>query len=183
MTKQTDGTAKVYLWMSSLSSPYLVNRLPAPAKKAAPAATPVSVGCDELCQGLKKAFEGRVNSFDDLRAAKGNGGTSDATIKLSGAAQCAVNATTKSHSNEAGRQYVCYWMETSPSGADTRFRDLISRFQILAPSDWSIRQEDQAEELTGAKVKAWCAVEPTGKQEMCMYIAGESVGLHIKAWN
>jgi hypothetical protein len=183
ITKQTDGTAKVYLWMSSLSSPYLVNRPPSLAKKTAPGAAPVSTGCDDLCQSLKKAFEARVNTFDDLRAAKGNGGTSDATIKLAGAAECVVNATTSSHSNVAGRQYVCYWLETSPSAADARFRDLISRFQVLAPSNWSIRQEDQAEELTGAKVKAWCAVEPTGKQEVCMYIADESVGLHIKAWN
>jgi len=181
ITKDTDGTAKVYLWISSLSSPYLVNRPPGPAKKNA--MVPVVGGCDELCQGLKKAFEARVNSFDDLRAAKGNGGMSEATIKLPGAGACAVNKALKSGSREAGTQYVCYWPETSVSAADARFGNLISRFQILAPSTWSIRQEDQPEELTGAKVKAWCAVEPAGKQEVCIYISGESVGLHIKSWN
>ena len=181
ITKETDGTAKVYVWISSLSSPYLVNRLPGPAKKTAP--VPVAGGCDELCQGLKKAFEARMNSFADLRAAKGNAGMSDAAIKLPGAGECTVNKASKSGSREVGTQYVCYWSETSASAADTRFSDLISRFQILAPSNWSIRQEDQPEELTGAKVKAWCAVEPTGKQEVCIYISGESVGLHIKSWN
>jgi hypothetical protein len=89
----------------------------------------------------------------------------------------------KLHSNELGAQYVCYWLEASASAADTRFRDLVARLQILAPSNWSIRQDDQAEELTGAKVKAWCAVAPDAKQEMCMYLSGASVGLHIKAWN
>jgi len=181
VTKQTDGTAKVYLWMSSLSSPYLVNRPPGPPKKTAPA--PVAGGCDDLCQGLKKAFEARANSFEDLRAAKTNGGTSDATIKLAGAAECAVNATSKSASSEAATQYVCYWPEASASAADTRFRDLISRFQILAPSNWSVRQEDQSEELTGVKVKAWCAAAPDNKQEVCAYISGEFVGLHIKSRN
>jgi len=180
ITKESDGTAKVYLWMSSLSSPYLVNRPPTPPSKAARPTVPV--GCDDLCQGLKKAFEARVNFFKDLRATETNDGGSNATIKLAGAAECAVNRTTKSGSNEVGTRYVCYWSETSTSAADTRFSDLISRFQILVPSNWSIRQEDQPEELTGVKVKAWCAVEPAGKQEVCIYIFGESVGLHIRSW-
>ncbi len=180
ITKETDGTAKVYLWMSSLSSPYLVNRPPGPTKKTAP--VPVAGGCDETCQSLKKAFEARVNYFDDLRVAKGKDAMSDATIKLVGAGECAVNATSRPRTTDVGAQYVCYWSETSTSAADARFGDLISRFQILAPSNWSIRQDEQSEELTGAKVNAWCAVEPTGKQEMCVYISGESVGLHIKSW-
>jgi hypothetical protein len=178
LTKQTDGTAKLYLWMSSLSSPYLVNRPPGPPPKAAPA--PIAGGCDDLCQGLKKAFEARASAFEDLRAAKGSAGASEATIKLAGAADCAVSTISKPSSNELGAQYVCYWQETSASAADTRFRDLGSRLQILAPSDWVIRQDDQSEELTGAKVKAWCSVAADNKQEMCIYISGESVGLHFK---
>ena len=173
--------AKIYLWMSSLSSPYLVRRLPEPAKKTATA--PVASGCDEVCQGLKKAFEARVNSFKDLRAAKTTGGLTETTIKLARAGECSVNATSKSRSNDAGTQYVCYWSETSNSAADAIFRDLVSRFQILAPSNWPTREEDQSEELTGVKVRAWCAAESTGKQEVCIYLSGESVGLHIKAWN
>ena len=181
ITRQTDGMAKVYLWMSSLSSPYLVKRLPESAKKTV--AAPVASGCDELCQGIKKAFEARMNSFKDLRAAKTTGGLSEATIKLAGAGECSVNATLKSHSNDAGTQYVCYWSETSNLAADAIFRDLISRFQILAPSNWPTREEAQSEEFTGVKVKAWCAAEPAGKQEVCIYLLGESVGLHIKSWN
>jgi hypothetical protein len=180
-TKQNDGTAKVYLWISSLSSPYLVNRPPAPPKKSAPA--PVAGGCDDLCQGLKRAFEARASAFEDLRAAKTSGAVSDATIKLAGAAQCAVKVTSKSGSNDAATQFVCYWTETPASAADTRFRDLISRLQILVPSNWSIREENQSEELTGVKVKGWCAAAPDDKQEVCTYISGESVGLHIKSRN
>jgi hypothetical protein len=180
ITKQTDGTAKLYLWMSSLSSPYLVNRPPGPPPKAAPAA--IAGGCDEFCQGLKKAFEARASAFEDLRAANASAGASESTIKLAGAADCAVSTISKSSSNELGTQYVCYWQESSASAADTKFRDLGSRLQILAPSNWVIRQDDQSEELTGAKVKAWCAAAPDNKQEICSYISGESVGLHLKTW-
>jgi hypothetical protein len=182
-TKQNDGTTKVYLWVSSFSSPYLGHRPPNPPKKTAQPPAPVSNGCDDLCQGLKKAFEARVSSFENLRVAKTNSADSDVTVKLVGATQCVVNAAAKSHPNELGMQYVCYWQEASASVADTRFRDLASRFQVLAPSSWSIRQEDESEELTGAKVKAWCAVAPDNKQELCTYISGDSVGLHIKSWN
>jgi hypothetical protein len=179
ITKQADGTARVYLWVSSLSSPYLVNRPPGPPPKAAPA--PVVGGCDDLCQGLKKAFEARANSFEEIRAAKASGGMSEATVKLAGAAECVVSTASKFPTNVLGAQYVCYWQEASAS--DTRFRDLVARLQVLAPSNWAIRQDDQSEELTGAKVKAWCAAAPDNKQEVCAYISGESVGLHIKTWN
>jgi hypothetical protein len=181
ITKQADGTAKVYLWMSSLSSPYLVNRPPGPPPpKAAPA--PIAGGCDDLCQGLKKVFEARANSFEDVRAAKANGGATDATVKLAAAAECAVNATSRVFPSELGAEYVCYWLEGSASAAETRFRDLASRLQILAPSNWSIHQDDRSEELTGVKVKAWCAVAAESKQELCVYFSGESVGLHITTW-
>jgi hypothetical protein len=180
LTKQTDGTGKIYLWMSSLSSPYLVNRPPGPPPKVAPA--PIAGGCDEFCQTLKKTFEARANAFEELRAAGASAGASEATIKLAGAAECTVSTISKAPSNELGTQYVCYWQEASASAADTRFRDLGARLQILAPSNWAIRQDDQSEEFTGAKVKAWCAVAADNKQEMCIYISGESVGLHFKAW-
>ena len=140
-------------------------------------------GCDDLCQGLKKVFEARTNAFEQLRVGQASAGMSDANVKLAGAAECGVNMTSKLHSNELGAQYVCYWLEASASAADTKFRDLVARLQVLEPSNWSIRQDDQAEELTGAKVKAWCAVAPDAKQEMCVYHSFESVGLHIKDWN
>jgi hypothetical protein len=180
-TKQNDGTAKVYLWMSSLSSPYLGNRPPGPPTKTVPVAASVVNGCDELCQGLKKVFEARLGAFEDLRGAKTNGATSDATVKLAGAEQCAINPTTP-RSNEAGTQYVCYWTEASAAAGDARFRDLVSRLQILLPSTWAIRQEDQAEELTGLKVTAWLATNSDTKQEVSLYLSSQSVGLHIKSW-
>jgi hypothetical protein len=180
-TKQNDGTAKVYLWISSLSSPYLVNRPPGPPKKTAPA--PVAGGCDDLCQGLKRAFEARASAFEDLRAAKTSGAVSDATIKLRGAAQCVVSRSAKPPSNDAGAQYLCYWTEASASDADARFRDLVSRLQVLVPSTWAIRQEDQSEELTGTRVMAWLATAPGAKQEVAVYLSSQSVGLHIKSWN
>ncbi|HMD06781.1 MAG TPA: hypothetical protein VKH63_04555 [Candidatus Acidoferrum sp.] len=178
ITRQTDGTAKVYLWVSSLSSFYLVNRPPGPPPKAALA--PIATGCDELCLDLKKAFEARASAFEGIRAANPSGGVSEATIKLTGAAECAVNTALRLHSNEPVVQYVCYWTESSASAADARFRDLVARLQVLAPSNWVTQQDDQAEELTGAKVKAWCAVAADNKQEICIYTSGESVGLHIQ---
>jgi hypothetical protein len=183
ITKQTDGSAKVYLLMSSLSSPYLVNRPPGPPPPAKAAPAPIAGGCDDLCLGLKRTFEARTNSFEEIRAAKASSGTSDVTVKLAAAAECAVNATSRVSPNEIGAEYVCYWLESSASAADTRFRDLASRLQILAPSNWSVHQDDQSEELTGIKVKAWCSVAADNKQELCVYISGESVGLHIKSWN
>jgi hypothetical protein len=140
-------------------------------------------GCDDLCQSLKRAFEARASAFEDLRTVKTSGAVSDATIKLAGAAQCAVNRTSKSRSNEAGTQYLCYWTETSASDADRRFRDLVSRLQVLVPSTWAIRQEDQSEELTGIKVTAWLATAPGAKQEVAVYLSSQSVGLHILSWN
>lgn len=182
MTKQNDGTAKVYLWMSSLSSPYLVNRAPGMPSRSAPPSTPAS--CDDLCQGLKKAFESRLSGFADISAVKSNGdGVSGATLKLSGAGDCAVNPIARPHSTEAGTQYVCYWTENYVSAAAARFRDLVSRSQVLVPSEWTSHQEDRLDQLTGAKVTEWCSLAPDGKQQVCVDILGESVGLHIASWN
>jgi hypothetical protein len=181
ITKQNDGTAKVYLWLSSFSSPYLVKRPPDPPQKAAPAAVAVSNGCDDLCQGLKKAFEARANLFEDLRAAKTTSATSEATVTLPGASQCAIKTAPVPRSDGAGTEYVCYWMETSASAGEARFRDLVSRVQILAPSTWAIRQEDKLEELSGIKVTAWVATVPDAKQEIAVYLSNQSVGLHIRS--
>ena len=182
ITKDTDGTAKVYLWISSLSSPYLVNRPHAPPSKAAGPTVPV--GCDDLCQSLKMVFEARLNSFAEIRSAKGDSsGASEVKTKLPGAGECAVNAVVKLHSIELGTQYVCYWPEQSRSAADMRFRDLIARFQVLVPSNWSTREEQVVDDLTGAKITAWLAVEPGDKHEVDIYFSTEFVGLHIKSWN
>ncbi|MGB7281477.1 MAG: hypothetical protein WBE13_04370 [Candidatus Acidiferrum sp.] len=182
VTKQNNGMAKVYLWMSSLSSPYLVNRPPGSASSPAPPSIPAS--CDRLCQGLKKAFEARLSDFTVISPSKTNGGgISGSTLKLSGAEDCSVNGAARPHSTEAGMQYSCYWPESSDSAADAKFRDLVSRFQVLAPPEWVSRQEDRFDQFTGAKVTEWCTVAPGGKQQACVDILGDSVGLHITSWN
>ena len=182
VTKLNDGMAKVYFWMSSLSSPYLVNPPPGSPSSSAPPSIPVS--CDELCQGLKKAFEARLSDFAQISPSRTNGGgTSGATFKLSGAQDCSVNGAARPHSTEVGTQYSCYWPESSDSAADAQFRSLVSRFQVLAPSTWASQQNDRLDQFTGAKVTEWCAVAPGGGQQVCVDILGGAVGLHITSWN
>jgi hypothetical protein len=178
--KQGDGTAKVYLWMNSLSSPYLLKHAPAPASKTVP--TRVE-GCNDLCQDLKKALEARVNAFEDIRTVKSDGGTAGPTVRLGGAKECIVNGAAESRLNQIGTQFVCYWRETSGSAAENRFRDLVSRLQVLIPSNWSTHQETEMDDFTGADITAWHAVEPGGKHDVRVYVSAESVGLHITAWN
>jgi hypothetical protein len=178
--KQSDGTAKLYLWMNSLSSPYLLKRHPVAPSKTVPAT--VSGGCDDFCQNLKKAFEARANAFEDLRIVKSDG-TSQATVKLGGAKECIVKGASGSPSDHTGTQFVCYWRETSGSAAEARFRDLVSRLQVLIPSNWSAHQENELEDSTGVDVTAWYGIEPGGKHDVRVYVSGESVGLHITASN
>jgi hypothetical protein len=172
VTKQADGSANLYLMMNSLSSPYLLHQSsmsPTPAKPAAPAVS-VGSGCDEFCQNLKKAFEARANAFADAPPAK-----------LTGAKDCLVNAANVPPTLGAATQFVCYWQESSASAADARFRDLVARLQVLVPSNWSTRQENELDEQTGASLTAWHAVEPGYKHDVRVYLSGDSVGLHITA--
>jgi len=180
VVKQNDGTAKLYLWMNSLSSPYLMNRPPPHPSKTVPPT--VGGGCDDFCQGLKKAFEARANAFDDIRTVKSDE-TAAATVKLEGAKACTVNGALGSHPDHTGTQFVCFWREATNSAAETRFRDLVARLQVLIPSNWSTRQENQLDDLTGADMTAWYGVEPGGKHNVRVYVSGESVGLHITASN
>lgn len=169
---------------------------PAPAANSAPTAavtntaerTPVprttagmAVGdCDEFCRNFKRVFGARVNGFDEVRSAKTN--ESSATVKLEGATDCRVSRGTKPHSSDEGLQYVCYWTEPSNASAKTRFIDLASRVQRLLPAGWAGRQEDETDDLTGAKITTWSAAEPGGKHEVRIYVSGEAVSLHINAW-
>jgi hypothetical protein len=178
--KQSDGTAKVYLWMNSLSSPYLLHRPPTPPAKAVPPTT--SGGCDDFCQSLKKAFEARANAFEDIRTVKSDG-NAEATVQLGGTKECTVKGASGSDSDHRGTQFVCYWREASGSAAEIRFRDLVSRLQVLIPSNWSTHQANEVDEATGADITAWYGVEPGGKQDVRVYVSGESVGLHITASN
>ena len=186
--KQSDGTSKLYLWMNSLSSPYLLKPPPPPPSKTASSADPApapatAAGCDEFCQNLKKVFEARAEAFSGIHTAKGNDGTAEATIRLAGAKQCSVKEAPRSQSHGLGTQFVCYWRETSGSAAETRFRDLVSRLQILIPSNWSTHQENELDDSTGAEITAWYAVEPGSKHDVRVYVSVESVGLHVTAWN
>lgn len=187
-TKQSDGTSKLYLWMNSISSPYLLKPPPpSPSKTvssaAAPAAAPrTAAGCDDFCQNLKKVFEARVAAFAGIRTTKGNDGTTDVSVRLAGAKQCNVKEASGPKPN-LGTQFVCYWRETSGSAAESRFRDLVSRLQILIPSNWSTRQENELDDSTGAEITAWYAIEPGSKHDVRVYVSLESVGLHVTTWN
>ena len=182
VTKQADGMAKISLWVNSLSSP---NLDPAPPTATAESEVPiVGDACDKMCQGLKQALQVHLQSFAAFHAARANGGgeTSSVANKLPGARECEVRAAVSSGSNEVGTQYVCYWPEASGAAADAQFRDLVSRLQVLVPSNWSTRQEEDLDQLSGAKVSAWVASAPGDKQEVSVYVSAESVGFHIKAW-
>ena len=181
--KQKDGTVRLHFWMNSLSSPYLVKRPPAP--KTVPKTVPHASAndCDEFCQNFKKAFAARLNSFDDIRTAKTNGEIPDAAAKLAGAKECLIRRAANPPSHEVGTEFVCHWPETSGQAAETRFRDLIARVQGLLPPDWSTRQENEADENSGAKITKWLAIESGGKHDVRIYVSGDAVALHITTWN
>lgn len=181
--KQKDGTVMLHLWMNSLSSPYLAKRPPAP--KPVPKTVPRTSAndCDDFCQNLKKAFAARVNSFDDIRTAKTNGEISDAAVKLEGAKECIIKGAIRPPSKEVGTEFVCHWPEPSGPAAETRFRDLTARVQVLLPLSWTMHQENESDEDTGAKITKWYAIEPGGKHDVRIYISGDAVGLHITSWN
>jgi len=172
--KQSDGSAKIYLLVNSFNSPFLMHHTmlsPTPAKseQAAPAGVSTNgiSGCDEFCQGLKRAFEARANNFAGANPAK-----------LPGAKDCLVK---KSPAPDAGSEFVCYWQEASSIAAETRFRDLVSRLQILLPSNWSMNQGNELDEQTGAALTAWNAAEPGTKHDIRVYLSSDAVGLHISA--
>jgi hypothetical protein len=178
VSKQPDGSAKLYLMVNSLSSPYLLHHTmlsPTPAKPAQAASAGMSVngisGCDEFCQGLKKAFEARATNF-----------AATAPGKLPGAKDCRVKAVKSSPSVDPATQFVCYWQDSSASAAEARFRDLVARLQILVPSDWSTNQEGEIDEQTGAPMTAWNADEPGAKHDVRVYLSADCVGLHITSW-
>lgn len=180
--KQNDGTMRLHFWMNSLSSPYLYRRPPGPAPKTETAPRAAAGDCDEFCQSFKKAFAARLNSFEDIRAVKTNDEISNATVKLEGATECLVNRTSRPHSTDAGEQFVCHWSESSGPSANTRFLDVVSRVRGLLPTDWATHQENESDDLTGAKITAWYAVEPGGKHDVRIYLLGEAVSLHITTW-
>ena len=99
-----------------------------------------------------------MNAFEDIRTVKSGGGTADVTVKLGGAKECIVSEAAELRPHPIGAQFVCYWRETSASAAEKRFRDLVSRLQVLIPSTWSTHQETEMDDFTGADMTAWHAV-------------------------
>jgi len=183
VAKQSDGTAKLFLEMNSLSSPFLMQHIsPSPSKPDPSAPSAVVGGCDDFCQSLKRAFEARTSGFEDIQTANSNAGNSESKLKLGGAKECRVSAVKVPPSVDSGTQFVCYWQEASASAAEARFRDLVSRLQVLVPSNWSTSQENELDEPTGANLTAWHAIEPGNKHDVRVYLSGGSVGLHITAW-
>jgi len=175
LAKQADGSAKIYLIVNSLTSPYLLRHTllsPTPAKPAQSLPAGVSsgnTGCDEFCQALKKAFEARATNF-----------AGDPPAKLPSAKDCFVKKA--SAASDSITEFICYWQEASGSAAETRFRDLIARLQILMPSDWSAHQETEVDEQTGAPLTAWHADEPGAKHGVRIYLSADAVALHILSW-
>ena len=83
----------------------------------------------------------------------------------------------------AGMQYVCYWPEDSSSAAEARFHALSALLELLMPSTWSVQQESQTDELSGAKITVWSAHDAADKPAIGLYLSGQSVGLHVAAPN
>jgi hypothetical protein len=184
VVRQADGSANLYLWINSYSSPYLLHHTPTPAKPehaAAPA-------CDDFCQNFKRAFEARLNAFASLGAAQaGEGVTPEASIAFPGARRCSITRTARAAANDPnqkdeGTRFACFWQESSASAAELRFRDLVSRVRPLLPAEWSAEQHNESDDATGANVTVWLAVEPGYRNHVGVYLSGPSVALHIAAW-
>jgi hypothetical protein len=144
--------------------------------------TPRGPGLRCFLPNPQESHEARANAFEDIHPADSNAGASAATLKLGGGKDCMVNAVKVSPSVDAGTQFVCYWQEASASAAEVRFRDLVSRLQVLVPSNWSTRQENELDDPTGASLTAWHADEPGNKHDVRVYLSGDFVGLHITPW-
>jgi hypothetical protein len=137
--------------------------------------------------------------------------SSDRTVKLSGAASCSINTAPSNEPRTSAKnspmsrvhlaavsektgtgnaapaaplrpaQYVCYWPEESAASAESQFRDLVAVVQMLMPSSWSVQQQNQPDELTGAEVTVWTARDARNKAAVGVYLNGKSVGLHVSA--
>lgn len=184
MVRQSDGSAQLYLWINSYSSPYLLHHAPMPPKPAPVAAS----ACDDFCQNFKKAFEGRLNAFAALGATPaGEGVAPEASVTFPGARRCSITRTARAveddpNRTDEGTRFACFWQESSASAAETRFRDLVSRVRPLIPLEWPAQQREESDDVTGAGVTVWLAVEPSSTHQVSLHFSGVSVALHITAW-
>jgi hypothetical protein len=181
--RQADGSANLYLWINSFSSPYLYHHPPSakPVHRTGP-------DCDDFCQNFKKAFAARTNSFAELGATpNGEELSPEASVTFPGARKCLIKRTSRPQSgvstqSESGVAFTCYWGESSATAADNRFRELVSRVHALLPTDWSTHQREESDAATGAAVTIWIATEPGATSDVRVYVSGLSVALHITTW-
>jgi hypothetical protein len=132
-------------------------------------------------------------------------------VKLSGAETCSISPEPASHTRSSAgnelvsgpsfvpvsaegaksptlrapvrpkKQYVCYWPQESESAAETEFHDLAGLLQMLIPTNWSAQQKSEIDELSGAQITIWSALDSRKKTAIRMYLSGRSVGLHISS--
>jgi hypothetical protein len=187
MNKMGDKT-KLYLWINSFSSPYLLHPAVEPKVSKAPASSPAATACDPFCQSFKKVFAARLNSFAEFGVLKQDEAVSaNASVSFEGAQKCTLNQATRpspddSHSSDIGTAFVCYWQEDSAISANNRFRGLVLRAQSLLPADWSAHEQKETAEVTGAPVTIWISSEPGAKNDVRVYLSGSSVALHFSSW-
>jgi len=132
-------------------------------------------------------------------------------VKLSGAETCSINAEPASRTRSSAgnallsgpnfvpvstkdskspvsraparpkKQYVCYWPQDSESAAETEFHDLAGLLQMLILTSWSAEQKSELDELSGAQITIWSALDSRNRPVVRMYLTGRSVGLHISS--
>lgn len=187
MVKQPDGTTKLYLWINSFSSPYLVHHAP-PPQTITVRATNTS-GCDEFCQSFQKVFAARTDSFAALRAAAfSDGADSSTSLQFPGAKKCMFTAagrrsSSDSASSEPGTRFVCYWTEPSGPAAENRFRSLVTKVQPLLPPDWPAQEQTDSDNATGAPIIIWSAAEPApATHDVRLFLSGNAVSLQLNVW-
>ena len=187
MVKQPDGTTKLYLWINSFSSPYLMHHAPAAPKTAAHTTT--GSACDDFCQSFTKVFAARTDSFAALRAAASSDDVDSTTgLQFPGANKCAFRPAVRPSSNDPatkdpGTRFVCYWTESSTTAAENRFRTLISRVQPLLPPDWPTHEQTDSDEATGNPVTIWSATEYTiATHDVRLYLSGTAISLQVNTW-
>jgi hypothetical protein len=179
-------TTKLYLWINSFSSPYLLH--PAIEPKVASAPSSSAAACDAFCQSFKKVFAARLDSFAEFGVLRQDEAVSPgASVSFEGAQKCAINRATRPspvdpHASDIGTAFVCYWQEDSAISANNRFRGLVLRAQSLLPADWPAHEQKETAEVTGASVTIWLSVEPGGKHDVRVYLSGSSVALHFSSW-
>ena len=180
---------------------------PAVAKYAA--CDELCQGLKKLLEDRATAFRGlaAAKTVSDDSAA----GSTDRTTKLFGAASCSITNAPSAEMRSSAKnapisrvhlaevseksgarasappaplrpaQYVCYWPEDSASAAESQFHDIVGLVQTLMPSNWSVHQQNQPDELSGADVTVWSARDARNKPAVHVYLNGKSVGLHVSA--